>query len=70
MRERDVGPDVSHATKLIMTGKLDHFIRGGDITAGGVMHAITSAAQVRDNADTAHEMESAALRALDLAASL
>ena len=49
---------------------LDHFIRGGDLTAGGVMHAVTSAAQIQDDADTAHEMESAALRALDLAASL
>lgn len=49
---------------------LDHFIRGGDLTAGGVMHAVTSAAQIQDDADTAHEMESAALRALDLAAAI
>ena len=49
---------------------LDHFIRGGDITAGGVMHAVTSAAQIQDDADTAYEMESAALRALDLTAAL
>ncbi len=49
---------------------LEHFIRGGDLTAGGVMHAVTSAAQLQDDADTAHEMESAALRALDLAAAL
>jgi hypothetical protein len=49
---------------------LAHFIRGGDVTAGGVMHAVTSAAQTQDDADTAHEMESAALRALDIAATL
>jgi hypothetical protein len=49
---------------------LAHFIRGGDVTAGGVMHAVTSAAQAQDDADTAHEMESAALRALELAAAL
>ena len=49
---------------------LDQFIRGGDLTAGGVMHAVTSAAQIQDDADTAHEMESLALRALDLAATL
>jgi hypothetical protein len=49
---------------------LEHFIRGGDLTAGGVMHAVTSAAQVQEDADTAHEMESAALRALDLAAAI
>ena len=49
---------------------LVHFVRSGDLTAGGVMHAVTSAAQIQDNADTAYEMESAALRALDLAATL
>jgi hypothetical protein len=65
-----VKPHVSHVTKLIVIGKLGHFIRGGDITAGGVMHAVTSAAQIQDDADTAYEMESAALRALDLAATL
>ena len=49
---------------------LSHFIRGGDVTAGGVMHAVTSVAQTQDDADTAHEMESLALRALDFAAAL
>jgi hypothetical protein len=49
---------------------LSCFIRGGDVTAGGVMHAVTAAAQAQDDADTAHEMESAALRALDIAAAL
>jgi hypothetical protein len=47
---------------------LSHFIRGGDVTAGGVMHAVTSAAQAQADADAAHEMESVALRALELAA--
>ena len=49
---------------------LNHFIRGGDITAGGVMHAVTSVARTLDDADTAHEMESQALRALEAAATL
>jgi hypothetical protein len=49
---------------------LTHFIRGGDVSAGGLMHAVTSAAQTQSDADTAHEMESAALRALDIAAAL
>ena len=53
-----------------MAGKLTHFIRGGDVTAGGVMHAVTSVAQILPDADTAHEMESLALRALDIAAAL
>jgi hypothetical protein len=49
---------------------LNHFLRGADPTAGGVMHAVTSTARaVRDtDADTAHEMESHALRALEVAA--
>jgi hypothetical protein len=48
---------------------LTHFIRGGDLTAGGVMHAVTSVAQTLDDADTAHEMETLALRVLEAAAS-
>ena len=47
---------------------LAHFIRGGDLTAGGVMHAVTSTAQTLTDADTAHEMEAQALPALELAA--
>ncbi|MEV6987473.1 DUF932 domain-containing protein [Sphaerisporangium sp. NPDC051017] len=47
---------------------LGHFIKGGDLTAGGVMHAVTSVAQTLTDADTAHEMESRALQALQLAA--
>jgi hypothetical protein len=47
---------------------LDHFIRGGDVTAGGVMHAITSTAQTLTDADAAWELEGAAVRALQLAA--
>ena len=49
---------------------LTHFIRGGDVTAGGIMQAVTSAAQTQTDADTAHEMESVALRALEIAAAL
>jgi hypothetical protein len=49
---------------------LSHFIRGGDVTAGGVMHAVTSVAQTIPDADTAHDMEAAALRALEIAATL
>lgn len=45
----------------------DHFIQGGDITAGGIMQAITSVAQTIDDADVAFDMEADALRALELA---
>lgn len=37
---------------------LTHFIKGGDMTRGGVMHAVTAAAQSTDiDADTAFRME-------------
>jgi len=49
---------------------LNHFIRGADPTAGGVMHAVTSVAQTLDDADTAYEMEAQGLRAMELAAQL
>ena len=47
-----------------------HFIRGGDLTAGGVLHAVTSVAQTLPDADAAHDLEAAGLRALELAAAL
>jgi hypothetical protein len=47
---------------------LAHFIRGADLSAGGVMHAVTSAAQTLEDADTAHDMEAQAVRAMELAA--
>jgi hypothetical protein len=49
---------------------LSHFIQGGAVTAGGVMHAVTSVAQTQADGDAAHELESTALKALSLAASL
>jgi len=36
---------------------LAHFICGGQLTAGGVMQAVTSVAQTLDDADTAHDLE-------------
>ncbi|MFF4924327.1 DUF932 domain-containing protein [Kitasatospora sp. NPDC001261] len=46
---------------------LNHFIKGGQTTAGGIMQAITATAQTLDNADEAFELESQALAALSLA---
>ena len=45
---------------------LAHFVRGGQLTAGGVMQAVTSVSQTL--ADAANDMEAAALRVLDVAA--
>ncbi|MEV0734085.1 DUF932 domain-containing protein [Polymorphospora sp. NPDC050346] len=71
---RDAAPTVEAVAKALsftadqQATILNHFIRGGQLTAGGIMHAVTSAAQTIADADTAHAMEAAGLRALDIAA--
>jgi hypothetical protein len=49
-------------------GILTHFIKGGQVTAGGVLQAVTSYAQTVENPDLAFQFESKALEALELAA--
>ncbi|HXL92218.1 MAG TPA: DUF932 domain-containing protein [Streptosporangiaceae bacterium] len=49
---------------------LAHFAAGGAMSAGGILHAITSVAQTLDDADAAHDLEAAAIPAMHLAASL
>ena len=56
-------------TKQQQDDILAHFIQGADLTAGGVMQAVTSVARSIPDADTAFAMESTATRALRLAAS-
>lgn len=51
-----------------IAGVLDHFIRGAQPTAGGVLNAVTSYAQTIPNADEAAAVEAQGLRALELAA--
>lgn len=48
----------------------DCFIRSGQFTAGGVMQAVTAAAQGAANADAAYNIESQGLKALELAFAL
>jgi hypothetical protein len=48
-------------------GVLNHFIRGGQMTAGGVMQAVTSYAQTVQDADAAYDLEAQALRVLEVA---
>ncbi len=55
--------------KHTAAGILSHFIQGADITAGGVLHAVTSFAQTLHDADDAADLESTAVRAMELAAS-
>ena len=49
---------------------LAHFIRGADLSAGGVMHAVTSVAQTLTDADAAHDMETTAVQAMHIAAAI
>jgi hypothetical protein len=51
-------------------GVLDHFIRGGQVTAGGVMQAVTSYAQTIEDADKAYDVEAQGVRAMELAYAL
>jgi hypothetical protein len=56
-------------TEEQIAGVFNHFIRGGQVTAGGVMQAITSYAQDVEDPDVAWELELAAGPALNAAAS-
>ncbi|WP_369228409.1 DUF932 domain-containing protein (plasmid) [Streptomyces sp. R39] len=47
---------------------LNHFIKGGQTTAGGIMQAITATAQTLDDGDAAYELETQALSAMAIAA--
>jgi hypothetical protein len=49
---------------------LDMFIKGGDLTAGGVMQAVTAAAQTLDSPDRAVEFEEMAFDVLATAAAV
>lgn len=47
---------------------LDHFIRGGLLTTGGVLHAVTSAAQEIEDVDRSNEFASTGVAAMQFAA--
>ncbi|MEU5297800.1 DUF932 domain-containing protein [Streptomyces umbrinus] len=46
----------------------NHFIKGGQTTAGGIMHAVTATAQTLEDGDAAYELETQALSAMTIAA--
>lgn len=48
-------------------GILEHFIKGGDVTTGGLFNAITSYSQTVTDADKAYAMDADALAAVGLA---
>lgn len=45
------------------------FVKGGDTTSAGVLHAITAAARITENPDKSAQMESVAMEGMALAAS-
>lgn len=53
-------------TEAEQAGILSHFVRGGQMTAGGVLNAVTSFAQTIPDADRSDAVEAQALRVLSL----
>jgi hypothetical protein len=62
-----VGKSLGYTSEQ-QAGILDHFIRGGQMTAGGVLNAVTSYAQTVPDGDTAADLEASALRAMEVVA--
>lgn len=54
-------------TEEQQAGILDHFIKGGQFTAGGILNAVTSYAQTVESADEAFDLENSAIEALEVA---
>jgi hypothetical protein len=55
-------------TQAEQAGILSYFVRGGQMTVGGVFNSVTAMAQTVTDADRAYEMELAGLKVLDLLA--
>ncbi|ONI79116.1 hypothetical protein BWI15_00025 [Kribbella sp. ALI-6-A] len=66
---RTVGKKLTFSETHI-DGVLDHFISGGQRTAGGVLQAVTAYAQVIADADVAANIEAQGIRAMELAAAM
>lgn len=56
-----------HYTDEQQAGILNHFIKGGQVTCGGIMQAVTSWAQEIEDSDTAFEFETSAIAAMEVA---
>lgn len=57
-------------SKAEQEGILAHFIRGGQLTSGGVGQAVTSFSQTIEDVDRMHEFNSTAIAAMKLAAKI
>lgn len=78
--EAKAGKEITDAVKTVelvaktlaysaeqQAGILSHFIKGGQMTAGGVLNAVTSYAQEVDSPDDAFDLEGGAMQALEIA---
>jgi hypothetical protein len=81
--ERQAGIEVADAARTVevvaqrlkfteeqRAGVLDHFIKGGQLTAGGVMQAVTSFCQTIEDADSAYALQDQGVAAMAVAATL
>jgi hypothetical protein len=66
---RSVGKKLAFG-EAVTDGVLDHFLRGGQFTAGGVLNAVTSFSQTLKDADAAWALEEQGIRAMEVAAAL
>ena len=53
-------------TEAEQSAVLDYFVKGGQLTRGGLVNAVTAFAQRVPNADRAHDLEAGAMAALDM----
>ncbi|MBC3191676.1 DUF932 domain-containing protein [Pseudonocardia sp. C8] len=71
---RDPQPLIEHVgarlrfSETARAAILNRFIEGGDMTSGGMMHAVTAAAQDMADADESHALEAAGVEAMQRAA--
>ncbi len=69
----DAAGTIAHVGKALnysdehIKGVLDHFVLGGQLTAGGICQAVTSFAQTVPDADAAYALEESAIQAMELA---
>lgn len=61
-----IGKQLSYSEEA-QAGILAHFIQGGQLTAGGILNAVTSYAQVVASPDDAFDLEGTALQAMEVA---
>jgi hypothetical protein len=63
---KEIGKKLSYTDEEV-DGVLEFFVRGGQLTAGGVLNAVSAYAQTVADPDRAQEIEGSALRAMELA---